>query len=96
MVVALGAARLHEGRDAVFDGELDGVGEREERVGADHRALQVAVGLFDGDARGVDAAHLAGADAERGQVLGDHDGVRLDVLGHPAAKIRSPHSASVG
>ena len=33
------------------------------------------------DARGVDAAHLPGADADRRAVLGVDDGVRLDVLG---------------
>ena len=34
-----------------------------------------------GDAGAVDAAHLAGADADGGAVLGVDDGVRLDVLG---------------
>ena len=33
-------------------------------------------------ARRVDAAHLAGADADGGALLGIDDGVRLDVLGH--------------
>ena len=37
--------------------------------------------LARGDARGIDAAHLAGADADGGAVLGIDDGVRLDVLG---------------
>ena len=39
--------------------------------------------LAGGDARGIDAAHLAGADADRGAVLGIDDGVRLHVLGDP-------------
>ena len=37
--------------------------------------------LAGGDAGGVDPAHLAGADADGGAVLGVDDGVRLDVLG---------------
>ena len=37
-------------------------------------------GLARGDAGGIDPAHLAGADAHRGAVLGIDDGVRLDVL----------------
>ena len=36
--------------------------------------------LLDRDPHRVDAAHLAGADADRLQVLGDHDRVRGDVL----------------
>ncbi len=39
--------------------------------------------LAGGDHGGIDAAHLAGADADRGAVLGVDDGVRLDVLGDP-------------
>ena len=82
LVVALGAAGLHEGRDAVLHGELGRVGEGEEGVGADRGALEVASRLLDGDARRVDAAHLPRPDAQRGQVPGDDDGVGLDVLGH--------------
>ena len=44
-------------------------------------ALPASSRLPGGDARGIDAAHLAGADADRGAVLGIDDGVRLDVLG---------------
>ncbi len=39
-------------------------------------------GLDRGDARGVDAAHLAGADTDGLTVLGVNDGVGLDELGH--------------
>ena len=55
------------------------------------RALRAAVRLArrlgrlarlpGGDARGIDPAHLAGADADGGAVLGIDDGVGLDVLG---------------
>ena len=44
-------------------------------------ALRRFLRLARGDARGIDAAHLAGADADGGAVLGIDDGVRLDVLG---------------
>ena len=67
------------------------VGEREERVGGHHRALGQRLGelqllrgvlrLARGDARRIDPAHLAGADADGGAILGVDDGVRLDVLG---------------
>ena len=40
------------------------------------------LGLDGGDARGVDAAHLAGADADGLAVLRVDDGVGLDELGH--------------
>ena len=42
--------------------------------------MAVLVRLLDRDPHGVDAAHLAGADPDRLQVLGDHDRVRGDVL----------------
>ena len=38
--------------------------------------------LMDGDARRVDAAHLARAHAERPAVAAEYDGVRLDEFGH--------------
>ena len=44
-------------------------------------ALAASCDFERGDAGAVDAAHLAGADADRGAVLGVDDGVRLDVLG---------------
>ena len=43
--------------------------------------LRRVLGLARGDARRIDAAHLAGADADGGAVLGIDDGVRLHVLG---------------
>ena len=39
--------------------------------------------LLERDADGVDAAHLAGADADRLEVLGEDDRVREDVLADP-------------
>ena len=42
--------------------------------------VAVLAGLVERDLHGLDAAHLAGADAERLQVLGDDDRVRVHVL----------------
>ena len=45
----------------------------------------------------VDPAHLPGADADRGAVLGVDDGVRLDVLGHASRRTAGRRSrCSVG
>ena len=38
------------------------------------------------DARGIHAAHLPGADADRGAILGVNDGVGFDVLGDTEGK----------
>ena len=83
LVVALRAARLDERGDAGVERELRPVGEREERVAREHRAGRVVAelaGLLDRDPHGVDAAHLAGADADRLAALREHDRVRAHVL----------------
>src|SRR5438105_14176063 len=89
--VADRAAGLDHRSDAGLDAGQHAVGEREERVGSDDRALGQGFGelrvsrgvlrLASGDARGINPAHLAGADADSGEILGIDDGVRLDVLG---------------
>ena len=64
----------------------------------EHRALErvaVLAGLLDGDAHRVDAAHLAGADAEGLAVAGEHDRVRELCLTTVHAKRRSSQ-AGVG
>ena len=83
LVVALRAARLDERRHARVERELRAVGEREERVAREHRAGRLVaelLRLLDRDPHRVDAAHLAGADADRLAVLREHDRVRADVL----------------
>ena len=77
------------------------VGEGEEGVGGDDRALGQRLGqagglgrverLARGDARGIDAAHLAGADADGGAVPCIDDGVRLDVLGDAEGEFQIGH-----
>ena len=84
--VAFRAAGLDHRGGAGLDRQLGAVGEGEEGVGGDGGAGQQGVGLLaagvaallDREADRVDAAHLAGADAERGAVLGDHDRVGAD------------------
>ena len=99
LLVAQRAAGLDDGAGAGFGGRQKTVGKGEEGIGSDHRALgsgTVAAGgahrvpaLLRGDTRGVDTAHLAGADADRGAALGVDDGVRLDVLGNPEGEDQS-------
>src|SRR5262249_10516814 len=63
---------------------VEPVAEREESVRGDHRARERMLRVLRlelGDARSVDAAHLARADAERAAVLAENDGVGLYVPG---------------
>ena len=90
LVVAHRAAGLDDGGGAGLGGGEETVGKREESVGRDHRILGErrrqtgGLGGFcrlpGGDARGIDAAHLAGADADRRSVLGIDDRIRFDVF----------------
>src|SRR5271154_5768228 len=75
-----GAARLNHGGGAGFGGVLDAVGEGEKGVGGDYGSLQRFLRFHYRDLDGIDAAHLAGADAERGGILGEDDGVGFNVL----------------
>src|SRR4051812_14345503 len=84
-VVALRSARLDDRAHAPFEREGRPVGEREERVRGEHGAVGVVPelgGLVERYANGVHPAHLAGADADRGEIRGDDDRVRQDVLAH--------------
>src|SRR5690606_8394791 len=67
LVVAHGTARLDHRRDAGSYGGIDAVAEREECVRGHHRTAHLETGMFGldgGDARRIDAAHLAGAHAD--------------------------------
>src|SRR5829696_3183088 len=86
LAVALRAAGLDQRRDARVERELRAVGEREERVRREHRAVEivgVVARLREREPDRVDAAHLARADPDRPQVLREHDRVRAHVLAHP-------------
>ena len=76
---------------AGLDRDQEAIGEGEERVGRHHRTfgersrqLQFFRGVFRlacGNARGIDTAHLPGADADGGAILRIDNGVRFHVLG---------------
>src|SRR3990172_7888213 len=76
------AARLDDGGDAGAAGGLDGVvaGEGEEGVRGEDGALRALARSLDRQLDGFDAVGLAAADAHRGPIVGDDDGVGLDVL----------------
>src|SRR5215218_7355237 len=74
-------ARLDDRADARIDRELRTVGEGEEGVGGHRGALHGSLlRLLQGDSHGVDAAHLAGADADGRATSRQHDCVGADVL----------------
>ena len=86
LVVALRAARLDDPGDAGLERSLRAVGKREERIGREHGAANVVAVLLrflQRELDGVDAARLAAADADRREILRQHDRVRTDVLAHP-------------
>ena len=98
--VALRAARLDDRPHAGVDRQLRAVGEREERVGGQHRAVERQPGrgrLVDRDPHRVDAAHLPGADPDRRR--GPRDSTiafERTCLHTRIANSSSPHSSSVG
>src|SRR5687768_13153092 len=92
--VADGAAGLDRGGGAGFGGGDEAVREREKSVAADHAAFERQAGFArfpNGDAAGIDAAHLAGADAERAARSDVNDGVGFDVLDDAPAEKHGVH-----
>src|SRR5688572_15591296 len=78
------AAGLDHRRGTGRGKRIETVAEGEECVGRRHRAREVELRLLrleHRDACAVEAAHLAGADAEGGAVAHEDDGVGLDELG---------------
>src|SRR5271170_4484345 len=101
--VAQRAAGLDHGGRARLDRRDEPVGEGEERVGgydrADGRRRPLSgrvLRLLRRDARGIDARHLARADANGGAVLGVDDRVGLTYLQTRQANSRSANSVAVG
>src|SRR5438105_218149 len=80
LLVADGAARLDDGRDARVQAHRRAVREGEERVRGQDRPLGSVSRTLNRDPGRFDPAHLPGADADRRPLPSDHDGVRLDVL----------------
>src|SRR3990167_8761382 len=84
-VVAHRTTRLNHRSDAIGSSVIQTVAEREEGVGGHHRAGNLQAGVLSldsGDTRGVDAAHLAGADTDGLAVFRVDDGVGFNELGH--------------
>src|ERR1051325_1001728 len=83
--VAHAAPGLDDRGGAGLGERVQPVAEREECIRGHDRALERNARirrLRRGDAHAVDPAHLPGADAERGSVAAEDDGVRFHVLGH--------------
>src|SRR5579883_1678954 len=89
--IAHRAAGLNEGGGAGLGGLLDAVRKRKERVGGDHTARERRLRFHHGDFDGIDAAHLAGADTDGGSILGENNGVGLDVLRDFPGKAQRKH-----
>src|SRR5262245_13135619 len=83
--IAHRAARLDDRLDAELRGDVDAVAEREECIGGHDGAVDrqpLVARLHRRDAARDDAAHLAGADADRHAFPRINDGVRLNVFAH--------------
>src|SRR3712207_3218530 len=78
--VADGAAGLDDGGDAVPGRLVEAVADGEELVGGERGALDWKLHAHRADADGIDARHLARADADRLARARVDDGVRLRVL----------------
>src|SRR2546423_1232488 len=90
LVVARAAAGLDPRGRARIDHDIEAVAKGKEGIGGHRRALQLETGrlrLHGGDARAVDPAHLAGADAEGHALAREHDGVGLDELRHAPGEL---------
>src|ERR1700687_3911893 len=74
VAVAHGATWLNDRGSASFGGFFDAVGKWEEGVGRDDAAEQRRLRFHYCEFDGVDAAHLAGADAEGGAIASEDEG----------------------
>lgn len=77
-----GPARLDDGRNTAFSGGINGIPKREKRVGGHDAPGNGFLRFFNGETRGINPAHLSGADANRFMVPGINDGVGFNVLRH--------------
>ena len=75
LFIATGTARLDDRGDTRRGGAVNRVVEREKRVGGEHGPAGAIAGFFQGDFDRIDAAHLAGADADEHAVLHGYDRV---------------------
>src|SRR5215210_2764918 len=91
LIVAYGATRLYDSLYAGFGQGLHAVSEREEGVARGGGSLCSFAGLPHGYPRGVDSAHLARSDTDRGPVLGEDYGVALDHAGDAPGEDQVSH-----
>src|SRR6266540_3378409 len=85
LVVSLRTPRLDDRGDARVERGLRTVRKWEERIRSKHgaaRVMTMLARLLECEADCVDAARLAATDADRGELLREHDRVRADVLAH--------------
>src|SRR5713101_3223477 len=94
--IAHRAAWLDHRRGARFRGFFHSIRKGKEGVGSDHSAGQRRLRLHHCEFHGIDAAHLACANTERGAILCKHDGVGLHVLRHFPGKEHGVHLFGFG
>lgn len=92
ILVTQGATGVDNGSNAGLAGNLNRVvpGEGEEGIRGQDRALDLVTSLLQGDADRVDTVGLARAHAQQLAILGNSDGVGLDVLDGPAQSTTAP------
>ena len=86
LIVTHRSTGLDNRRDSSSGSRIDAVSEWEERIRGHYRTLyfQLLIGsLYSSDSGAVDAAHLAGTDANGLIVLAIHDGIGFYILGNP-------------
>ena len=74
-IIAARTARLDDRGNTRFSGAVDRIVEREKRIGGEHGAAGAIAGFFQGDFDRIDAAHLAGADADEHAIFCEDDRV---------------------
>ena len=84
-LVAHGACGVDDGFDALLGNDIYAVAEWEEGIGSGTCTVEVEIGILrfaGGDAGGIHAAHLAGADAVGLAAFAEHDGVGFHEFRH--------------
>lgn len=94
--ILLASAGLDHSSDASGGGGLDAVREWEEGVTGENGALGSFTGLLKGEADGLDAVHLASADAKESIFRTDDDGIGLHVRNDAPLELESGHLLGSG
>ena len=85
ILLVLGAGQAMA-QDVSYKGKrINAITKRKERIRGDDAPATAFTRLVSGDERGIEPAHLTGANAHNAFVGSEHNGVRLDVFtGEPA------------